>query len=116
MSSILSLSFIFVIAFELCFISLFIHFILFPLPTEPSLYPSRQQLKSSNDKSEGFNAACLPSVSVTLFVCVEAKALKDEATLESAGVVEGSVLYFKDLGMSILSFIATNLLTEVFHF
>ncbi len=33
------------------------------------------------------------------FLHSEAKGLKDEETLQSAGVEDGGVLYFKDLGM-----------------
>jgi len=33
-----------------------------------------------------------------IFFYVEAKSLKDEATLASASVGDGGVLYFKDLG------------------
>ena len=36
-----------------------------------------------------------------ILVCSGVKALKDEATLDKIGVVDGGVLYFKDLGTQI---------------
>jgi len=48
---------------------------------KPQFYPDRQQFKLSQDR--------------------KAKGLKDDATLESLGVKDGGVLYFKDLGPQI---------------